>query len=352
MQPNQIDQKFSQLSFHQIREFMTRIGYSGQVFDNLLKTHRRLFSPVPKGFILPEQVTKLLISNYLQFEGVQDGNVANLASMTVFEQLSRAKYPWYWLDKNLAHDLSQTNPPESIPKEINLPRLGLILVPKNIIETVTGTITFIAYCLFEPGKKIDFQFPVINKKFNLIDSRFTDTVPQAQYRLIWFGCEVDTYVYGGITGLVPEREELKLLQEDFEPWVDEETELSESNKILALLLNCLVYSNPLNTEIEGEVRARKGFGQNSPKKILSRPLWIGKGYTPVSGQSSGEKGTHASPVVHWRRGHWKRIAMGKGRKERKWSWIPPTMVNVGKIKSPLTLPVREGRGVTISIRGG
>lgn len=225
MQPNQINKKFSQLSFEQIKNAWIKIGFSGQVFDKLIKTHS---------------------------------------------------------------------------------------------------------CLFEPGKKIDFQFPVIDKKLNVINSRFTDTVPANEYRLIWFGCELDTYVYGGITGLVPEGNELKLLPEDFEPLADEETELSESNKILSLLLNCLVYSNPLNTETEGKITAKKGFGKNSAKKIYARPLWIGKGYTPVSRHSPEEKGTHASPTVHWRRGHWKRVAIGKGRKERKWMWIKPGWVGLNK----------------------
>ncbi len=40
-----------------------------------------------------------------------------------------------------------------------------------------------------------------------------------------------------------------------------------------------------------------------------------------------EKGSHRSPKTHFRRGHMKRVAIGEGRKERKWIWIKPTIVN-------------------------
>ncbi|MEO1295747.1 MAG: hypothetical protein AAFW75_08075, partial [Cyanobacteria bacterium J06636_16] len=36
--------------------------------------------------------------------------------------------------------------------------------------------------------------------------------------------------------------------------------------------------------------------------------------------------THASPRTHWRRGHWRNQAMGAGRRQRKLTWIKPTLI--------------------------
>lgn len=39
-------------------------------------------------------------------------------------------------------------------------------------------------------------------------------------------------------------------------------------------------------------------------------------------------GTHASPRFHWRRGHWRNQAYGKGYKERKQLWIEPIAIGL------------------------
>jgi hypothetical protein len=39
-----------------------------------------------------------------------------------------------------------------------------------------------------------------------------------------------------------------------------------------------------------------------------------------------EHGTHASPRMHWRRGHFRNQPVGKGRKERKVIWLEPVLV--------------------------
>ncbi len=324
--------------FREIKQNWLMMGIPEEVFDNFLELHQRSFSPVPKGYILPEQVIKSLLSVSVPLEPMEQlANMANWASTILIGKISKNnyKYPWYWLDKNLAQDLSFTDPPESIPKEITLPSLGLILLPKNLIKTSTGNINFILYHLFKPGEKIDFKLFTVNKHtFSTGYSNFSNTTPQDQYRLVWFSAESHSHIYGGNIELIFQEEELKVFQEVFQPLVDQKTELSESNRILSLLLNCLIYSDSLNTEIieTEKITIKKGFGKNSNKNVYSRPLWIGKGYQPVSRQPSGFQGTHASPTPHWRRGHWKRVAFGENRSQRKRTWIKPTLVGLSQKK--------------------
>jgi hypothetical protein len=44
-------------------------------------------------------------------------------------------------------------------------------------------------------------------------------------------------------------------------------------------------------------------------------------------ESDAEAGTHASPRPHWRRGHFRRVAWGRGRVARKLVFIKPTLVS-------------------------
>lgn len=61
------------------------------------------------------------------------------------------------------------------------------------------------------------------------------------------------------------------------------------------------------------------------KERFLSPRWLGKDYKPAS--SGAARGTHASPTAHWRRGHWRRAAVGaRSEGQRKWTWIDPTFV--------------------------
>ena len=48
-------------------------------------------------------------------------------------------------------------------------------------------------------------------------------------------------------------------------------------------------------------------------------------YRSESGDESDEH-SRCSPRPHWRRGHARRVAVGTGRSDREWRWIPPRMV--------------------------
>lgn len=79
---------------------------------------------------------------------------------------------------------------------------------------------------------------------------------------------------------------------------------------------------------------------------LLNPVWIGRGFKvqagaitnaanlptdwqPKEGQphrAVSSSGSHSSHQMHWRRGHWRRVPIGEGRRDRAWRWIQPTLV--------------------------
>lgn len=94
-------------------------------------------------------------------------------------------------------------------------------------------------------------------------------------------------------------------------------------KMLSLALNVCFYLAQDPKVVESQRVNGKGHEAGKPKKFLT-PRWVGRRYRyPEPTQD----GTHASPRAHWRRGHWRGVRFGEGRKELKRVWIEPTLVN-------------------------
>lgn len=70
--------------------------------------------------------------------------------------------------------------------------------------------------------------------------------------------------------------------------------------------------------IEREAKPSKG------RDALWGAKWLGRNYRI---HSEGGDGHHASPRAHWRRGHMRHQAHGKGLLLRKWLFIDPILVN-------------------------
>ncbi|MEG4518847.1 hypothetical protein [Microcoleus sp. AT9b-C5] len=116
------------------------------------------------------------------------------------------------------------------------------------------------------------------------------------------------------------------------------------NLIINILLT-LEFLPSLVSEIDKkDLPSPKGFGEKLHKsKTVDRfPRWLGKGFS-ISHSDSLEtleevleenektepKKIHSSPVAHWRRGHWRVLETGGGKrwKNAKRIWIKPIYVN-------------------------
>ena len=81
--------------------------------------------------------------------------------------------------------------------------------------------------------------------------------------------------------------------------------------------------------IETEVEADKLREFWSPNVIGAKYKFKREVPTIVDGKFvTGQRatGTHASPRLHWRRGHYRNQAFGHQRKERKTIWIEPCLI--------------------------
>ncbi|MCC5640637.1 hypothetical protein LC593_33360 [Nostoc sp. CHAB 5844] len=93
-------------------------------------------------------------------------------------------------------------------------------------------------------------------------------------------------------------------------------------------MQSLMFLSFERTEVEAvSYKETLGSGfvsSKEPKEKCLYPRWLRLQESPKTRVDRG--GTHASPSPHWRRGHWRRSAVGEGRAERKWNWIKPVLV--------------------------
>jgi hypothetical protein len=111
---------------------------------------------------------------------------------------------------------------------------------------------------------------------------------------------------------------------------DVETETKFIEKVDSLILQTLLFLQTRPDDVVAEISESKGFGKSNhtPKgKQKLAPIWIGYRYQIQKERlSSGESGQRQRQSAGWwRRGHWRRVAVGKREENlRDWRWIEPT----------------------------
>ncbi len=101
-----------------------------------------------------------------------------------------------------------------------------------------------------------------------------------------------------------------------------------TDRVSALILKLLVVLNTRQTLVEYGACVRPQrfkYGRLKQHELWS-PNLIGWHYRPA--QAAGAQGTHASPRLHWRRGHIRSQPHGPGRMQRKLIWIEPMLVGM------------------------
>lgn len=230
--------------------------------------------------------------------------------------------PCYWLSQALGEALLATDlPPVSGLRKV-VP-LGVLMLPPLLRNPDGYLVDWVVVAHFEEG---DIQE----------DRRLDDITIQYEPqkfggRVAWFHILPNGNAYSQSIGIYADSDD-----PDFGNLNNPETvsrlegeEAVFSKKVGNLVLQCLLclQSRPdlldeddPPTLVPGQARPHRKRKQNEPP--LLSPRWIGKTFVA---RSEGN-GSHSSPSTHWRRGHWRRVAVGTGRSDRRWTWIEPTLV--------------------------
>lgn len=103
-------------------------------------------------------------------------------------------------------------------------------------------------------------------------------------------------------------------------------------ELRSLVMQCLMFLCFEKPETDNvsfkETVNQTGFAPlKEPKKKCLYPRWLRETKHEKSQiRNVKENSSHSSPSPHWRRGHWRRTAVGKGKVDRRWNWIKPGFV--------------------------
>lgn len=291
------------------------------IYNSLYKPYKSS----PQSYYSSSQIAKVLLVNSIIPASNVSENTAEKAIIVLSNCICEQIAPYYWLNGDLVKDFILTSIPSSIPNRITLPDLGLIVLPKNEIITETGNVMYICYKIVKPSEDINLTFAT-TKTPNKIQSVKVDLgcFGNSHFKLIWSACEDTGYFTAGFLSFKSLNDELELVTNGIDYiFYPKSKDEQQASQLLSILINCLIYANPINTDLTKE---RKGIGfSRASTKLLYDPLWIGKGYKRTN-QKVSNNHFRASPRMHWRRGHYRRIACGADRKQRIWHWIKPTLV--------------------------
>lgn len=110
----------------------------------------------------------------------------------------------------------------------------------------------------------------------------------------------------------------------------QEAQWNRAMNRLGIKLLLAVTARPQLIEVGAQARPeriKRGF---VVKEALWHPNVIGRGYRIKRDPDYQPIGTHASPVMHWRKGHWRTQKYGPGWSKLKVIWIEPMLVNAPK----------------------
>lgn len=302
----------------------------------------------PKGYESYERVVKTIASQVVAGYQVPwnllitDFVAANATAVST--QVAQAQAPVYWLSPPLLESFLHTDLPNWICGIQRVIHLGVLMLPQSLMRSPDGEA--ISYIAFRHTKAFE-EPPEI--KYN---ERSVRIEPKNFDNIVWTTTTASGVIYASSTNLRMNEEgegELDSGNNHFETFTNFgiEVDRSAEDKFLytvsSVLLQTLLLMQirPELVTASSQLQASPGLGFNQAAKEkrsasqLWTPNWIGKEYAaPKHNSTTTTKtgtGTHASPRPHWRRGHFRRVVVGKrDQNQREWRWFEPIRVNDGE----------------------
>lgn len=258
-----------------------------------------------------------------------------IALETFSDLLGHAQeFPVLALDRALFQALNQTYVPPDITMMRRVFPVGLLLLPQKTIQTPEGD--WIDWLVFRHGLAGDILPPIKTVDDLIADVRVDrDSIAWAAQPsgITWASNEPlqfkdKAWTFSDEMVSVSLGTALSVTQDD-------QTVIERVSMLVANVLLYLQFRPEEATEpAVSSVASGSGFGKSSDRNRIFTPRIIGKQHhRPTSEVSRSSPSYRSSPHTHWRRGHWRRVAMGEGRQQRQWRWIEPVLVNANSLSS-------------------
>jgi hypothetical protein len=235
--------------------------------------------------------------------------------------------PSYWLAQPLFEAFLKSDLPPQVGELRQVIPAGILFLPPGLLTPDSEPLRWVIFLHLRAGERI--------QTFCYGDCVWSDDSNPPE-RICWAATTETTTTYSSTFFPVDETApDQRILIEGLEALTpdQQERERQFARRVDSLVLQTLlaVQILPELMQVGGQV----GFAKTDPSRHQPRkgeltwanPNWIGQGYRAPTERKPPQGGSHASPVCHWRRGHYKRVPIGRrdeGR--RKWIWVQPTLV--------------------------
>jgi len=260
----------------------------------------------PAAVFTATTIAALEVKRQLGISAVDHDPVTNNTA-AIGEVVRRLWMPTYWVGRELVQSAFETEPPKSLkPSDLPMPLPGAVfLLPLNTLVNPDGE---------------DSSWLAVA----------TSETYAGEKRL---GICTGTSCGANYMASIKNHETLAVHENtdsgEFHPITGEIGKLSEADRLFSLRLarigiTLIMLMNARPALVETHTKAEKPPTSGKAARKLASPNWIGRTYRAPRSEHAG--GTHASPHVHWRRGHWRHQAHGPANSLRKDIWIEPMII--------------------------
>lgn len=240
-------------------------------------------------------------------------------------KLATLRVPTFHVGRDLLTAANLTQPPESMPwTDVAFPHdAGLFLLPSGLFVTPDGRdFVWVAWCRVRDGDAVKIPGYWQHPPFPLRSTDGSDMLVFATGAPTrdgnHDGCLVKNYSAAMWPSVVVPKTEVSHHR-------DESISCAEGeiiNRLSMVALNVMIAMSCRPELLERDGR-RVRVMKKGPAREEWTPNWVGRNYRI---QRADGDGTHASPRMHWRRGHHRRQPCGTGRKEHRIIWLEPVLV--------------------------
>ena len=304
---------FSAMSNFDPVQFFQAITGIKEVDKDQEKFIRKIFNAQPK-YKIPEgyrsfrSLVVVMIARVLFATGRECVNNARNRIMDIYRLALEASAPAVFVGKDIGGAIINTTLPE-VSHSLNIPLNYFHLLLPELQEIKGLTLTHLVVCAYK-----------VDETTGATELAPLDSVLMHCLFIGWLaGKAVESM---SIFVARPSGENLCFCVDDYP------LEIIEAPIKLALNYLLLAEHQPeLITEEAPRLPAGSGFGGWRPSENEYLPnRWLGKDYKRPTATSSGA-GSHASPLAHWRRGHWHHFRCGEKRQNLRLKWVEPVFVN-------------------------
>lgn len=299
---------------------------------------------MPKRYVAPASyphfgkvfVTSAYQNNFLLSMGFDVNPTVN-AGYTVFAKLTKYQVPTYYVTENLCEALAVTSPPaDMLLDDIKWPMPAMVfMLPIDFCHRFFGRqVNFISAARFEANEIVESPGMTALGKMQSVELvsaspqvilYYESVEPESNLVSNYNSNSPVTRKIGEIVhdDVVYNGEIIDPAQQPFNPKEDKEF----ANRVFMFVIKLLLVMTARQSYVEaGEcVRTEKWKKSGKVRDALWAPNYIGRTYK-VQREGTTPTGTHASPRLHWRRGHIRHQPYGEGRSLMRVIWIEPCLI--------------------------